>query len=91
MGLKTERSIVLQKRERFKRTEKKQSHFPMRGMNEGQETHLWLNHPAHTWLCFQQQQQWSSVTWLLHDSSPAHQHPGRTPKKKGQIVIISAH
>lgn len=34
---------------------------------------------SQTWLCFQQLQQWNSVSWLPHDSFLDHPHPGHTP------------
>lgn len=42
-----------------------------------------------TWLCFQQLQRWSSVTWSPHDSSLVHQHPDHKPRKDRLCVSLS--
>lgn len=68
MGLKTDRSIVLQEK----------GEGGMRYMLQEIQEKVEQNH-SHTWLCFQQLQQWNSVSWLPHGSFLAHQHPGHTP------------
>lgn len=53
--------------------------------DSGKRVNTWTNKHkrqqthSHTWLCFQQMQQWNVVSWLPRDSFLDHQHPGHTP------------